>query len=720
MFEICEITSTFVAFFRRSPLTGGAEGEEPIYRIGVLYASRIPIISFKTLIAMKKSAIVPAILMALFLSCQENPVIPEDESRIFLTVQRGDKKVETSSVDFSGEGGTMEVGLTCKGDWSVNAAPSSWLSVTPEYGTDAATLMVKALVNTDKDSRLGAVIVTCGDKNVTLTVTQSGTWLTLSADTLQFTSSGGADTLTLSSNVAWRVSSMADWLSVTPASSKGDGRVIITAADNPSASSRKGVVTVTSDGYSLPVTILQEARYLHVATEPIHFGNEGGRHVVTVDDDGTFDVRTDVDWLTFEKEEDSFVVIAADNATPSVRQATITVFLADLSEGTLEQSIIVTQESRFLNVETRSLQFANAGGRSEAVSVSTNGTFDVRTDVDWLTFEKGEDSFVVIAADNASLSTRQATVTVFLADLVEGTLERTISVRQEARFLSLGTSSLEFESQGGRSEAVTVSTNGTFDVRTDLEWLTFEKGEDSFVVIAADNATLSVRQATVTVFLADLNEGLLERTIFVLQLGSVFGEENGYEWVNFDLPSGTLWATCNVGANSPEKYGFYFAWGETEPKSKYDWSTYKWCNGSETTLTKYITYSSYGTVDNKTVLDLADDAARMNWGGNWRMPTREEFQELSENCTWTWTTQNGVNGYKVTSQSNGSSIFLPAAGYRGGTRLNDAGTIGHFWSSSLDAGELSSAWLECFVSGSYGVPVGYRYYGRSVRPVCRP
>ena len=253
-----------------------------------------------------------------------------------------------------------------------------------------------------------------------------------------------------------------------------------------------------------------------------------------------------------------------------------------------------------------------------------------------------------------------------------------------------------------------------------MEWLTFEKGEDSFVVIAADNATLSVRQATVTVFLADLNEGLLERTIFVLQLGSVFGEENGYEWVNFDLPSGTLWATCNVGANSPEKYGFYFAWGETEPKSKYDWSTYKWCNGSETTLTKYITYSSYGTVDNKTVLDLADDAARMNWGGNWRMPTREEFQELSENCTWTWTTQNGVNGYKVTSQSNGSSIFLPAAGYRGGTRLNDAGTIGHFWSSSLDAGELSSAWLECFVSGSYGVPVGYRYYGRSVRPVCRP
>ncbi|MDD6782411.1 MAG: hypothetical protein PUD89_05750, partial [Bacteroidales bacterium] len=103
---------------------------------------------------------------------------------------------------------------------------------------------------------------------------------------------------------------------------------------------------------------------------------------------------------------------------------------------------------------------------------------------------------------------------------------------------------------------------------------------------------------------------------------------NGHEYVDLGLPSGLKWATCNVGATAPEAYGDYYAWGETTTKSTYEWSTYKWCDGSYDTQTKYCTSSSYGTVDNKTVLDLADDAARANWGGAWRMPTDEEWTEL--------------------------------------------------------------------------------------------
>ena len=91
------------------------------------------------------------------------------------------------------------------------------------------------------------------------------------------------------------------------------------------------------------------------------------------------------------------------------------------------------------------------------------------------------------------------------------------------------------------------------------------------------------------------------------------------------------WATCNVGATKPEEYGDYFAWGETDPKSTYDWSTYKYCNGSSSTLTKYNTDNSQGTVDNKTTLDLSDDAARANWGDSWRMPTDAELTELRSN-----------------------------------------------------------------------------------------
>ena len=196
-------------------------------------------------------------------------------------------------------------------------------------------------------------------------------------------------------------------------------------------------------------------------------------------------------------------------------------------------------------------------------------------------------------------------------------------------------------------------------------------------------------------------------------------DANGYEYVDLGLSSGLLWATMNVGADSPEDYGDYFAWGETEPKDEYNWSTYKWCEGSNDTQTKYCTHSYYGTVDNKTILELSDDAANANWGGDWRMPTKAEQEELVEECTWDWTTQNGVNGYKVTSKTNGNSIFLPATGYHYFSDLYDAGSSGLYWSSSLLTGYSYDAYVLNFNSSLVDWYSGYRYYGLSVRPVMK-
>ena len=186
---------------------------------------------------------------------------------------------------------------------------------------------------------------------------------------------------------------------------------------------------------------------------------------------------------------------------------------------------------------------------------------------------------------------------------------------------------------------------------------------------------------------------------------SATGTANGHEWVDLGLPSGLKWATCNVGATKPEEYGSYYAWGETEPNTTYDWSTYKWCNGSYKTLTKYCTDSYNGTVDNKTVLELEDDAAAVNWGGKWRMPTYAEWTELRENCTWKWTIRNGINGYEVKG-SNGNSIFLPAAG-----------DDGYYWSSWLHVRYPDRAWYVDFDSDGVSRAYNYRYYGCSVRPV---
>ena len=190
-----------------------------------------------------------------------------------------------------------------------------------------------------------------------------------------------------------------------------------------------------------------------------------------------------------------------------------------------------------------------------------------------------------------------------------------------------------------------------------------------------------------------------------------------HEYVDLGLPSGVKWATCNVGASSPEDYGDYYAWGETETKSNYDWSTYKWCKGSDYTMTKYCTNSSYGTVDNKKVLDPEDDVAHVKWGGSWRMPTDAELTELREKCTWTWTTQSGIRGYKVTSKSNGKSIFLPAAGYRVDSLLYSAGSGGYYWSSSLGDYDGNDACGLDFGSSYVVWYYGIRCSGPSVRPV---
>ena len=187
-----------------------------------------------------------------------------------------------------------------------------------------------------------------------------------------------------------------------------------------------------------------------------------------------------------------------------------------------------------------------------------------------------------------------------------------------------------------------------------------------------------------------------------------------------DLGLSVKWSSMNLGATSPTDYGDYFAWGETAPKDNYNWASYKWCNGSSSTLTKYNNNGSYGTVDNKTEFkdyNYEDDAARQLLGGSWRMPTDAEWTELREQCNWTWISQNGVNGCKVTAP-NGNSIFLPAAGYRSDTNHNYAGSNGYYWSSSIYTDSPYRAWDVRFYSSNAGSrDYSSRYFGRSVRPV---
>ena len=189
-------------------------------------------------------------------------------------------------------------------------------------------------------------------------------------------------------------------------------------------------------------------------------------------------------------------------------------------------------------------------------------------------------------------------------------------------------------------------------------------------------------------------------------------------WVDLGLPSGLLWADRNVGAQSPEDYGNYYAWGETSTKEVYDWTTYAYGNADDA-LTKYCNMSNYGLngfTDNLTTLEASDDAATVNLGGNARTPRDYEWRELMDNTTATWTTRNGVYGRLFTA-SNGKSIFLPAAGGRGGSYLDFAGERGYYWSSTLGTDYPDGAWYFYFDSGYQGMSNYERYDGLSVRAV---
>lgn len=213
-----------------------------------------------------------------------------------------------------------------------------------------------------------------------------------------------------------------------------------------------------------------------------------------------------------------------------------------------------------------------------------------------------------------------------------------------------------------------------------------------------------------------------ETTVKGASHGPGHGSLNGHEWVDLGLPSGLKWATCNVGASAPEEPGSYFAWGETEPKAKYSWKTYKFAQetnlfGYISQLSKYVTAHRFGRVDGKKCLESEDDVAADQWGERWRMPTADEMVELLYNCTWEWNALNGSPGFLVTSKRNGNSIFLPTGGVMEGSTVDYSMESGRYWSSSLNLDENIESFFLVFSRYSSMVRQGERHLGRLVRPV---
>jgi hypothetical protein len=292
--------------------------------------------------------------------------------------------------------------------------------------------------------------------------------------------------------------------------------------------------------------------------------------------------------------------------------------------------------------------------------------------------------------------------------------------------ITLSASSLSL--QVGKAQAITATV---LPANADIQEVVWESSDENVADVTQNGRVVGIANGTCTITCraTDGSDVFAECQVTVATGGTDTGT---HEFVDLGLPSGTLWATCNIGANAPEEYGNYFAWGETETKDEADYKTfanYKWCEGTAYSMTKYCDNPISGTVDNKTELEPEDDAATVNWGSNWQIPSAQQGEELlnSNYTTATWTQVNGVYGCKFTSKSNGNSIFLPAAGAIGvyDETVNQGSYIGYYWLRETSSGyDYGSAQYLFYVYRPAGIYNRYqvsggcaRCYGMPVRPV---
>lgn len=440
----------------------------------------------------------------------------------------------------------------------------------------------------------------------------------------------------------------------------------------------------------------------------IVFTNQGGSQTFSFTCNRDWRISSSESWIhvspsSGNASDDAITVtLTCDaNMTYDSRKTTITVKAEDLIE-----TVEINQETNLgLLVSPTTFEVSNAAQEIE-VEVKQNTHYSVIIDSacrDWIsqTGTKGliSDMLSFSIAANENYDDREGKITI----LAEGGLSETITVKQrQADGLFISPSDFDLNNT---AQTIEIEIRGNVDYTIEIEdasqsWITKSGtkalSSDKILFNIAANSPYGSREGKITVRQVD---GEIKASITIKQR---------MQYV--DLGLSVLWAECNLGAIYPEESGGYYAWGETEEKKDYCWETYKWYGGSEDSFMKY----SPG-VDNKNQLDPEDDVVQIRLGEGWRMPTEEEFWELQEKGRWQRAELNGIKGRRVTSKTNGNSIFLPVTGLMNGTSLHgaDSDDGGYFWSSSLSEYYPNSAF-------SFGFQVMYgsfRYYGAPIRPV---
>lgn len=565
--------------------------------------------------------------------------------------------------------------------------------------------------------RFIVLLLTIAGIAVGLSSCQKAPELTLTGPaSLEISADGGSNSITFTANRDWSVRSSDSWVSISPSSgtaSDGTVTVSIRCNENTTYEDRSATITITMEELSQMVTVKQPANLgIVIPTKSYDLASDARSIEVEVQSNVQYTVSISDNWIkqtgTKGLTTNKLTFSIEENKTYDSREGKITI---KPNEGNVQEQVISVKQAQkdALIVKDTSFDMPYGGGEIE-VKVEANVSFDVKPSEDWIHYVETKalsGSTVRLKVDeNPTYSAREGKIEIKQKN---GTLSHTLTVKQAGRIavtsIELNKKSLTLKEGESETLTATVKPNNATD-----KTVTWTSSDDTVATVDESGKVTAVKKGTATIT-AKAGEKSATCSVVVYRIDTPDA---------IDLGLSVKWASFNIGASAPEEYGEYYAWGETEPKEYYRWISYKFGTSFSGPFSKYNTSSSYGPIDNKTVLEPEDDVAHVKLGGKWRMPTDEEWTELRKKCTWTWTTNyngTGVKGRIVTA-SNGNSIFLPAAGMRYETKRYGAGSEGYYWSSSLGGGRY--AWRVNFNSGHGNDVVRVieeRYLGQSVRPV---
>lgn len=686
-------------------------------------------------------------------SCQEE--VPTVLENTVFTLEPASLQISSSNIKFNTYERTS-LNVTVKStnvDWEFANIPD-WISISPSsgYKNQTKTVTISCNENTSVNDRIGFVTFRSKGSdwnystNITVTQLRSVYEAIPETDSIGFSWTASQAIVRINANndewVATPQGNLSEWCTIK----RQRGAIEINCSENPSVNSRSGYLTVSTLDGSRVVKIFQSGIKVGVNVEEndsvqLNFSDKAGTSYIYINTYSKVQWRasTTDDWISISptqgKGSGMIGVSVSGNSYGPVRVGTIKVQAYDYV-----QEVKVIQNGKYMNIDSPSLSFNSRGGEI-ILSLKSNDGWWAESDAEWMTLSEtygdGDCNILLTVDDNNSLYERTGNVTIrpYIA------LPVVLNVKQTGRYLTLSDSSKIVFGHGGiASKVITVDTDGEFEVTSSSEYVVVQIDNRTVTLSMTDFDATAPIEGSVWFSLKDLPEGVtLNKEIpFVLY---------GINREAVDMGLSVKWATCNVGALQSHEVGDYYAWGEIEPyyesgyaqfeypvwkngKTGYNWLSYKYCNGSASSITKYttsnsISYYDYNnndaSYDGKTILEMEDDVAHLEWGETWRIPTREQFDELINNCNWTWTAIDGVKGYKITSRMTGytsRSIFIPATGYRSDNSIYSANEYGYYWSNSLNESTNYNAWmLYLYVYGTY-IDANNRKYGMAIRPVC--